>query len=522
MKRIISLIIILIITIGLMSCCNNINQSNDLNEIIDNIEENENITKADVVKSFINIVYNVNYNTDCDKILEKVKPYVEEYYYNNDFSINSLHTEVISFINSFENNGEVIVKEITLDERDNDVVYFKMAITLILDNEIYELKPYGVMRLVMDNGNWKIKVFEPTSNLVKLYEILKNDKYLEKEEKVEYDEMGYYVFVDKKEAKEVLKYNKVSIPSTINDLSVWCFELIDKSKVLVCLTDENNSDYEEYGVYDFVNGIYKTCLVDKGNEVYGIEYVDKDYIVFRVADDNWWMKTSLYYYSMDLGEIKKIFDHTKDEAGNDVYRNFNNVVIKDNKIWFDDFYLDKNNDICVDTLSYDLITEEINLVKKNSQNPMIYKDNAITFVKNENNEFKRIENIFGNKKVLDVKEHIKTIDSSNNEIYCIENKRTDDVKHITEFQVKDIINDFPIFYTERYIERVRVSDYFVSWFNYNENYPSIYSINNKCMLIFSEFDKCMSSCYIKDNYGLLSVFSYENKDKNEFYFFIEE
>lgn len=332
---------------------------------------------------------------------------------------------------------------------------------------------------------------------------------------------GYNVLVNSLDAKTVLEYKKVNFPEKINNLKVTCIKLIDESTVLVSLYGEEC--VKEIGVYNFKKNVYVTYITlnnkDKqdglDDETYIISAVTERYMILKLTRNNWG-NTSIYLYDIKNNMISKIYDYSIDKkTGKNVYMNDNSIVIQNNSIYFDDFTYDENEKITVNLLKYDCDTKKVTTIMKEAQNPMLYNEDVVCITKNEDGKYKNIQSI-SKEKVHDIKVALREIISTGKSLYCVENKHTDKEKLTTEFQIKDLIKDNKILYTTRAIGWLRASDHFITWYDYEENTPCIYSIDLNSLLVFSDISDGMNSIFVKENYGLL--FHSEN-GKNEYYFF---
>ncbi len=337
----------------------------------------------------------------------------------------------------------------------------------------------------------------------------------------EFQPKGYNLFTNIVDAQTVLEYEKVNIPEKINNLNTSCIKLIDKSTVLMGLYTEECQ--KEIGVYNFKENTYKTYFSlnkDKNSELFEeaciISAVNEKYMVFKLTKNNW-ENTSVYLYDIENNILSKIYDYSINiKTGKNVYMNENSILIHNNNIYFDDFSYDENEKITVSLLKYDCATKKINTVMNEAQNPLLYNDEVVCITKDKNGKYKNIESI-NKQKVYHVEIALIEIVSSGMSFYCIENKHTDKEKLITEFQIKDLINNKNILYTTRSIGWLKANKHFVTWYDYEENIPCIYSIDLDSLLVFTEISNGMTSFYIKENYGLL--FHSEENGKKDYYFF---
>ncbi len=330
--------------------------------------------------------------------------------------------------------------------------------------------------------------------------------------------IGYKVLVNSCDAEKILNYKKISIPENINDLKVSYSGIIDKDNMLLTLYNDTTIEDEEYYeliVYNITSSKYKSIFIAEKNEAYQLVTINNDYLVLRTSNDNW-QSASIYLYTLKKEQLKKIFEYSKNKETDMVAMdNANNIVLKKDKIWFDDYYMDETGQVRANLYTYNYDTGEVKLFKKDAQNPLKYKGTVIYFVKDSEGKYRALESV-DNKKVLDVKEDLVEITGFSDELFCIENRYTNHEEHYTEFQIKDLITKEPILYTTRSIDALRISDKFVTWFDYEKNTPCVYSIDEKQLAVFSNLPKGINVFYLKDNFG---IFLNKHNGKYDYYYF---
>jgi hypothetical protein len=306
------------------------------------------------------------------------------------------------------------------------------------------------------------------------------------------------------DASNSISLSKLNVPDTIDGHKRSFAGIIDKSKIALILYSETIGIMEisSIGVYDLETNEYAHKLNFEENQVFGIHAMDEDHIIFRMSMDDW--KTAgIFDFSFQDGELRKVYDYSiNPETSAVVYHNFNNIALQDGTIWFDDYYLDDSGEIAVDVYEYDLANRELELVKKEAQNPLLYNGVIYLFVKNENNEFKNLQAIDGSQ-TIEMEVNLIEIAASTEGIYCLENKFTDHENRVTEFQVTDLTSNIPILSTTRSIGRLKVSSRFVTWSNFDDDIPQLYDASSKKLVAFSELVKGVNSFYVKDDYGFL-------------------
>ncbi len=342
-----------------------------------------------------------------------------------------------------------------------------------------------------------------------------------KKEKVTHKAYEYDIFVDTVEAKDVINYKKLDIPKYLNDSKVACSNIMDKKRLLLFLYPKTDADYltkhRELGIYNLDTKKYETLLVFKKDETHQLVAINDKYMMLRLSSDNW-RHTTLNVYSFKEKKIKEIFKYSINKENDSiVVDNNNNIVLKNDTVWFDDYYMDENGETRVNLYTYDCNTGEVKLFKKDAQNPMEYKGSIIYFVKNSEDKYRTFESI-ENKKVLDVKEELSAIVGFGDNLFCIENKYKGDEKQGKDSQIKNLTTQELVLFTTRSIGSLEISDRFVTWHDFDYNTACMYSIKDNQIIAFTDLPSGINVFYLKDNFGILMNRRDESAEPEYYYF----
>ena len=315
----------------------------------------------------------------------------------------------------------------------------------------------------------------------------------------------YNILADIHDTTSFIEYKKLSIPDTINGYQTSCSEILDKSNIILLLYYDlnNHSISKELGVYNLDNGRYSSKVVFSESQLFHISALNYDHMILKLSTDNW-ETCGIFDYSFISNELSQIYEYSIDQdTGSVVYDNWwNNILLLDNIVWFDDYYLNSSGEIHIDAYKYDLGKRELAKVMEDAQNPLFYDGKVYLFVKNDNNEYRLLRSI-DDSQTMETNEKLIEIASATNGIYCIENKYTDHENHTTEFEIIDFVTNTPILSTTSSIGWLDASANFVTWLCFDEVIPCIYDVGSKSVLIFSDFAKGRNTFLIKDNYGIL-------------------
>ncbi len=327
------------------------------------------------------------------------------------------------------------------------------------------------------------------------------------------DPIGYDFLVDSIDAKEIVNFRMIEIPEEIKKMKVVVSDIINKDTLLLSLYPDsqitlNNIVLSIYNIKDKKN---KILNIKFGNdEAFSVEATDDNYIVFTTTKDNW-RHVSLFVYSIKADKLKKIIDYSVDKEDDSVieYGN-NNIVIDGDNIIFDDAYHDKNKKVHFDLLKYNYKTAKTEVIKKDAKNPFSYKGKLCYLTLDDKDAFTKVETI--DKKIIaDLLKSNSNIRSTQESIYCI-----DDSAKNGKAQLFDLVNNRVLFETNRSVAWVESSDYFVTWSEYEEIEPFIYSSKDNKMVLFNDVFKGLNHFHLKDNYGV--ILNKVNGVNNYYYF----
>ena len=114
------------------------------------------------------------------------------------------------------------------------------------------------------------------------------------------------------------------------------------------------------------------------------------------------------------------------------------------------------------------------------------------------------------------------IECFNDKIYGLTDENDEELT-LTEFSIRDLINDKLIISSGSYITDLSITDYFVSWCDYNdvdiEHYPCIYDLSLDKIVTFDNVSQGLLYWFhIKNDYGILTTRN-SSYEETEYYFF---
>lgn len=314
----------------------------------------------------------------------------------------------------------------------------------------------------------------------------------------------YTINSDISNANQYLSIEKLEIPAELNDYKVACTEIYNENNLIILLYEEKyTATVKEIGMYNFESSKYTPLLELEENLLFEIKTLNEKYMIMSMST-NEWKTSSLYYYDFGNKSLIKFFDHSIDPTTQRVfYDNYNDILLCGDKVYFDDFCLDKDNNLSVLLYVYDISKNTVELVANNLQNPFTYNNEVIAFAKNRQGKYKSLKSILTDYEYLEIKDDIRDITSTTDNIFCIVNSYTNHEERYTIFQVKNVTKNQVLFSTRSPIDSLDCSEHFLVWKNYDDEYPCIYDLHTEQFLLFTDIPRGVNVYRLKDDYGIL-------------------
>lgn len=301
-------------------------------------------------------------------------------------------------------------------------------------------------------------------------------------------------------ANQYLSIEPLDIPAEIDGYKVSCSEVYNESNLIVFLYRENPDFKKEIGMYNLENQDY-TCLLELENQEFEIKAVNEKYMILIMSENAQWRTTSLHCYDFENKSLVKFFDHSIDPDTQSIfYQNYNNILIQEDKVYFDDYCQDEDNNPIAVLYSYDLNKKTVELFSRHLQNPLIYNNEIIAFAKNDQGEYKSLRSITSNYEYLEIKEEILDIALSEDNIFCLVNDHTNLKKEgYIEYEIKNLTTDQVILSTRFAIDSLDCRNDLLTWRNFNEEYYCVYDLHTKQLLIFYDIPRGANDFRLKGN-----------------------
>lgn len=283
-------------------------------------------------------------------------------------------------------------------------------------------------------------------------------------------------------ASDAVNYEKIDLPSEINGCTVALGGFFDGCDDALQVFLRDGSTDKEIGKYSLSDGSYTTLFEYPDTREYALCAYNEDYLVMKIASDTWWIDADLYLYNVAEKSLEMIFEYSDDENGYTYYQNSNNIVLKDGKVYFDNFWQD-NGELRVSLYVYDIAAGVTEKLLDDAQNPMSYGDDIIYFIK-KNGEYKSISSLSGSYG-CDVADSLTGIDVGDG-IYSITAENVDD--DATVWRLTPLNEENYIIKTAPYsiIYNIGANNSFVTFAYGFNNIPLMYDIETDSVIAFDD------------------------------------
>ncbi len=306
-------------------------------------------------------------------------------------------------------------------------------------------------------------------------------------------------------AAETLALEKIDFPEQIDGHYVNIGQLIDDETFIVYLIDREgvNGICRGAGLYNISTNKYY-ALNDFPMD--GICAWNSDYIVYKEydadftkpADDE---SVNLFLYDIAAQKGKQIYSYSFNREV-EIYGEHwkNNIILKDNKIYFDDI-ISEDGERRVFLFSYDISTEGLLKLKDDAQHPIVYKD-TLLYIKTKDGNW-GLESLNG-KYSFEMKGHTQSIVSLGSDIFSLDAISSDDAKHETTWGVKNMLTDEYILKTTRTISELKGNDIFISFRDWGLNCPPVvYNAEDNNFIVFDDLTEPETVWYFSDDVGVI-------------------
>ena len=316
-------------------------------------------------------------------------------------------------------------------------------------------------------------------------------------------------------AQEVLTYQKIELPSKINNKKMAVLGFYDDDHFLLSLENITALEETEYGLLDVKSQSYQPLLSPpgKGKMLAGIVAHSENYIVYleyrgksefdRISDDD--EPLTIFLKAYDLKQKQIVPVHTYSDFYPYSAMHFKNkVALKGDKLYFDDF---NETGTDADLYCYDLSSQKVESIKSGYQNPGLYQGEPVA-IGRSGAEYDTIYRLSG-EKVVSLPENIIELSVGERGIFALNNKNTDEVLRVTTFSINDLLSGEELLETMGSISQPDSNQYYLCWQNYTDQPPMLYNLEKGCFLAFDDLPKGTFEFHLYGGGGLLIRYAKE-------------
>lgn len=306
-------------------------------------------------------------------------------------------------------------------------------------------------------------------------------------------------------ADEALELEKIDLPEQIDGHYVNLGQLIDDDNFIVYLIDREgaNGVYRGAGLYSVSTGEFRAL---NGLPTDGICAWNSDYIVYKEYDSDFTKpaedeSVKLFLYDISARENRLIYTYSFDRE-TEIYESHwkNNIALKDNKIYFDDI-IGEAEERRVFLFSYDISAGELERLKDDAQNPIVYKD-TLLYIKTKDGNFE-LESLNG-RYSFEMNGHIQNIAALGDDIFSLDVISNDDEKRETTWGIKNMLTGEYILKTTRTISELAGNDSLMAFKDWGINCPPVvYNSADNTFIVFDEFVEPEVYWFFSGNAGVI-------------------
>lgn len=339
----------------------------------------------------------------------------------------------------------------------------------------------------------------------------------------EYQPMdSHSLFKEVVSADEYFNITEIEMPN-INGLKSEYWYLIDRDNIIVKLYENDPNKYLETGIYNLKTQKYETIIQEEKSESdYTMRACNEKYII--LSNTAWDLSyETLYYYDRVNKTLHEFYNYSIYENGKMYSYHTNNTLIKDDTIYFDDYYKNDSNEVAVKLYSYDIAASKLDVFKDNAQNPLLYHNDVIYITKNsDDNKYNLISSIDNNFN-LSINDNISgtCLKPNNSGIFTVIYDTFLDVNNYgySNYAVKNLITEDVLIASNDPLCDLVVTDNFVCWSDYAgtiDTSPCMYDINHDEIISFDSIEEADYHFQAYEECGI--IVTYKSGNYGYYYF----
>lgn len=251
--------------------------------------------------------------------------------------------------------------------------------------------------------------------------------------------------------------------------------------------------------YDLKTGNTKIVYTYVGNWQFAVAAVNDRYMIWLEDHNANWKLVSLHCYDFQTGDDIQFFDYSCDPVTGVMFQwNFNEIILKDGLVYFDD----ASSATDMDLYEYDIENDKLTLIsKQRATEPLPY--HTLSWVGfDETLQEYTIINIDKDYDILPIGSEYLRLNASENLIAI----RPSD-SHALFYYDGDIT--YPLLRSSAPIDKVSCTDSFIAWDGWIHDKPLFYDVKRKALVYMDCFDAGIRYVgMVNDQYLLFERFQY--------------
>ncbi len=333
----------------------------------------------------------------------------------------------------------------------------------------------------------------------------------------------YKTSVDVVNAKSIINYTTLTLPSQLNGYNLKLKGMIDKNTFL---TYAYTGKYylpkkQSLVIYDRkkvkCKKLFDFCSTNNNFQLYGL---NNKYLVMNSRKELWSENEGcINIYSFDNETLTNIYAYkTHRENPNAANSEKKNIVLIENELWFGDDYKLSRNNYSPTIYKYDLNLGNIREVATGFKQPF---SNGIEIYGIINDKQKTTIKDVVDSDTFEARNFVGSICSDNKSTYYINEKVIDDSTNAKKYSVINLDTNKPILSTENRIYNLKANSNFLCWSTTKDSKPVIYDIKTGKLAVFKDLENGKTSFILNKNYGVLKndYLDENNQPATKYYLF---
>ena len=306
-------------------------------------------------------------------------------------------------------------------------------------------------------------------------------------------------------ANEYFDVQELEIPESIHSYTPSPLAPITSNDILLLLYENPSAPLcKEVGIFNVLSREFKRLIEITPDTDFLLEYADSSIIVYKefnpIANT-----LTLYYYSFEDQQAHMIYAFAPE------YPDTNQILVRDNYIYFDDVVVQDGQVTDTVLYQYDITSNQINVFADSAQQPLAFKDD-ILFIRNHTSEHSFTLGTKEKSNLLTLSQRISGLASSGDELYSVNNKALSS-EYGTIWNIVRLSDNTELLTANIAIDQLVADQDVLVWRNFMPEYPTLYSREHDCFMRFEDLGKNYNTFLLGKETILLLASNEDNPEK---------